>query len=366
VRIGVNALYLIPGGVGGTEVYLRSLLAALAAIDSANRYFVFVNRETDKDLAPEAENFRIVRQAVAGRNRPARLLWEQTVLPLEALRRRLDVMFNPGFTAAALSPAVNVTVFHDLQHKRHPEHFRRFDLPAWRLMLWVSAHVSQTLVAPSEATREDLLRYYPLTPERVVTIPHGVDERFFALGQARRMEAVEPLWLCVSTLHPHKNIERLVRVFARFREAHPEYRLALAGMRGFQTGRVEAVIGELGLRDSVRITGWIERDELYGLYRRARGFIYPSTFEGFGMPVLEALAAGIPTACSAIEPLVEIAGRAAETFPPEDEQAMLGVMERLIERPPVDEGGPARARLYSWQQAAQRTLAAIYRSTSSS
>ncbi len=359
MRIGVNALYLIPGAVGGTEIYLRSLLAALAAIDGSNRYFVFVNRETGDDLAPKAANFRVLRQVVPGRIRAARLIWEQKVLPLQALWHRLDVMFNPGFTAPVISPAVNVTVFHDLQHKRHPEYFRWFDLPAWRLMLWASAHASRMLVAPSEATRADLLRYYSLAPARVATVPHGVDERFFELGRERRKEEVEPLLLCVSTLHPHKNIERLVRVFGRFRATHPEYRLVLAGMRGFHAGSVEALIDALELRDSVRVTGWIEREELYGLYRRARGFLYPSAFEGFGMPVLEALAAGIPTACSAVEPMLGIAGGAAETFSPEDDGAMLQAMERLLRVPAVDERGPARAALYSWRRAAEQTLAVI-------
>src|SRR5579863_6791650 len=98
LRIGVNALYLIPGGVGGTEIYLRSLLTALAGIDSANQYFVFTNRETGPDLVPKASNFTAVPQPVRAVSRPMRILWEQTGLPLAIARRALDVMFNPGFT----------------------------------------------------------------------------------------------------------------------------------------------------------------------------------------------------------------------------------------------------------------------------
>src|ERR1700722_7276089 len=97
-RIGVNALYLIPGGVGGTEIYLRRLLAALASIDSENEYFVFTNIETT-DLVPRQANFYWKPQAVRARFRPARILWEQVVLPIGAARYRLDVLFNPGFTA---------------------------------------------------------------------------------------------------------------------------------------------------------------------------------------------------------------------------------------------------------------------------
>src|SRR5437016_1420198 len=110
MRIGINALYLIPGGVGGTEIYLRGLLGALAEIDSANRYFVFTNRETGPDLTPKAENFKHSPQRLRAISRPARILWEQTVLPLNAARFKLDVLLNPGFTAPLASPCPQVTV----------------------------------------------------------------------------------------------------------------------------------------------------------------------------------------------------------------------------------------------------------------
>src|ERR1035437_7921469 len=106
-RIGVNALYLIPGGVGGTEIYLRRLLAALASIDGENEYFVFTNRETASDLVPRQANFHWKPQAVHARFRAARILWEQTVLAVEAAR--LDVLFNPGFTSPVLAPCARVT-----------------------------------------------------------------------------------------------------------------------------------------------------------------------------------------------------------------------------------------------------------------
>src|SRR5271170_4787503 len=112
-RIGVNALYLIPGGVGGTEIYLRELLTALAAIDTSNEYFVFTNLETGAELVPQQANFHHRPQAIRARFRPARILWEQIVLPLEASRFHLDVMFNPGFTAPLGSLCHSVTTFHD-------------------------------------------------------------------------------------------------------------------------------------------------------------------------------------------------------------------------------------------------------------
>ena len=360
LRFGVNALYLIPGGVGGTEIYLRALLAALAEIDGENRYFLFTNRETEADLAPRRPNFTLEPQAVRAANRPARILWEQTALPLAARRLELDAMLNPGFTAGLLCPCPQVTVFHDLQHKRHPEYFRWFDLPFWRCCLYGSAHVSRLLLPISEATASDLRRYYRLPASRLRVVPLGVDEEFFAVGRRR---APEPLLLAVSTLHPHKNLDRLLRAFAIFRRQRPEFRLVVCGMHGFFTGPLHRLRDELELGDAVEFPGWIPRDEVYDLYARAWAFVYPSLFEGFGLPLPEALAAGIPTACSNIEPLAGIAGDAALQFDPLSVEAMADAMLRVAGdgdlRRRLAEAGPLRAARFSWNATAQATLEAL-------
>ncbi|HEY2845489.1 MAG TPA: glycosyltransferase family 1 protein [Bryobacteraceae bacterium] len=357
-RIGINALYLIPGGVGGTEIYLRELLIALAAIDSTHEYFVFTNLETHDDLVPKQANFHWKPQAVHARIRPARILWEQIILPVETARYRLDVLFNPGFTAPVLSPCRQVTVFHDLQHKRHPEYFRWFDLPFWRLLLWAAAHRSQGLIAVSAATAADLLRFYRIPKERVAVIAHGVEPAFSRLDRSR----IDDYLLCVSTLHPHKNVPRLIRAYGREKRDYP---LVLAGLRGFHAAAIEKLIRELALQDSVRVTGWVPRDELYRLYQLARAFIYPSTFEGFGMPVLEALAAGIPTACSDIPPLREVAGDAALFFDPLDEDALAAAMDRVMSdeslRTQLAHAGPSRARPFTWERSAAQTLEVLLR-----
>jgi glycosyltransferase involved in cell wall biosynthesis len=352
-RIGVNALYLIPGGVGGTEIYLRELLKALAQLDGANEYLVFTNLETQADLVPKQANFHWKPQAVHARFRPGRIVWEQIVLPFEAARYRLDVLFNPGFTAPVFAPCRQVTVFHDLQHKRHPEYFRWFDLPFWRMLLWASAHRSDRLIAVSEATRADLLLFYHIPQERTVVIAHGVEPAFSSLDRSR----TEAYLLCVSTLHPHKNLPRLIRAYG---SKPRDFRLILAGLRGFHAEPVERLITEMGLKESVQITGWVPREELYALYARARAFAYPSVFEGFGMPVLEALAAGIPVACSDIAPLREVAGDTALFFDPLDEDDIASAIERIMNdvilRDSLAKSGLERARGFTWERSARQTL----------
>lgn len=355
-RIGVNALYLIPAGVGGTETYLRRILTALASIDHANDYFVFTNLETDADLAPRQPNFHWKPQAVRARFRPARILWEQTMLPIEAARDRLDVMFNPGFTAPILCPCPCVTVFHDLQHHHHPEHFRWFDLPFWRLLLWASAHRSRRLIAVSEATRADLESVYHLPRDRISVIHHGVGQEFFGIDRSQ----VEPFVLCVSTLHPHKNLDRLIRAYA---QRARDWRLVIVGLRGFYAKPLDALIAELGVGEKVRLTGWVSHAELLQMYAKCQAFIYPSTFEGFGMPVLEAMAAGVPVACSNIPPLREVAGDAALFFNPSSVDAIAQALDRITTddelRAHLSHAGPTRARTFSWERAAAETLKAL-------
>ena len=360
LRIGVNALYLIPGGVGGTEIYLRGLLAGLAGIDAANQYFIFTNRETGPDLVPQQPNFQRLPQPVRAVSRPARILWEQAVLPLAAVRHSLDVVLNPGFTAPLFCPCPQVTVFHDLQHKRHPEHFRWFDLPFWQFFLFWSAHVSRLLLAVSATTAADLLKYYRLPKSKVRVTPSGVDPIFFDIARRRRPE---PFLLAVSTLHPHKNLDGLLRAFARFRPTHPEFRLVVCGLHGHSTRRLHELRDSLDLRDAVEFPGWIPREDLHELYARAWAFLYPSRFEGFGLPLLEALAAGIPTACSGIEPLSSIAAGAALEFDPLDTAAIAEAMVRITTdealRTCLAQAGPRRAAQFSWLETAEGTLAAL-------
>jgi glycosyltransferase involved in cell wall biosynthesis len=361
LRIGVNALYLIPGGVGGTEIYLRSLLRAMAEIDSPHRFLVYRNRETGTDLLPSSPRFEGRQCGVRAVVRPLRILYEQLVLPRLAARDGIDVLFNPGFTAPAWAPCPQVTVFHDLQHKRHPEYFRWFERPFWDLFLAISARVSRRVIAVSPATAADLERFYGLRGERVAMIWLGVDERFFELAGKRQAPAARVL-LCASTTHPHKNHLRLLRVFARFRARHPEWRLVLTGVRGFADREVQQEIDRLDLRAAAALTGWVEREKLYGLFAQASAFVYPSTFEGFGLPVLEAMAAGLPVACSDIEPLRTISGGAAARFDPGDEESMLAALERITHWPGSETlaaAGPARAREFSWGAAAARTLGVL-------
>jgi glycosyltransferase involved in cell wall biosynthesis len=320
LRIGINLLFLIPGGVGGTEIYTRNLLDSLAKVDSTNRYFVFRNVETDASIVPDRPNFVDCPQPIRATFRPARILYEQTALVAAILRARLDVVLNGGYTAPLLCPVPMVTVFFDLQYKIHPENFRKLDLLFWRMLLPASARRSRRIVAMSEAARRQIETYYPWCRGSIDIVPHGIERRFSEIAITREAKTSFGRYiLAVSTLGPHKNYDGLLRAYARYRGTHPDLRLVIVGIKGSQAEQLVALRDALGLEHAVTFTGWIPREELYELYADALAFAYASKFEGFGIPVLEAIAAGIPTACSAIPSLLEIAEGCVRFFDPNDD-----------------------------------------------
>jgi glycosyltransferase involved in cell wall biosynthesis len=235
-----------------------------------------------------------------------------------------------------------VTVFHDLQHKRHPEYFRWFDLPFWNFFVWASAQRSRGAIAVSVATHDDFERYYNRPSE---VIHHGVEREFLEIAQRREPQNY---LLCVSTTHPHKNLQRLLRVHAQI-ENPPK--LILTGVRGFAAEEIDSLAG-----DSVEIAGWVPRERLHELYRGALGFIYPSTFEGFGMPVLEAMAAGIPVACSDIPPLREIARSTVHFFDPTSDREIRDALLLLASGKIPTDAAQRRAAQFTWEKTARATL----------
>ena len=313
-----------------------------------NEYFVFTNRESDPALVPRAENFRRAPQEVRAENRPQRILYEQFRLPFAVKSAGCDVLLNPGFTCPLLSSCPSVTVFHDLQHKRRPEYFRAFDLPAWQFLLWAAAHRSRALIAVSEATRSDLRLLYRVD---AAVVPHGVEQAVFDIAARRDPRR---FILCLSTLHPHKNLERLIRAWRAVDRR--DYHLVIAGLRGFHTQQIEKTIADLRVEERVRLTGWLERGEVLELLRTAAACIQPSTFEGFGMPVLEAMAAGVPLACSDIAPFREVTGGTVPLFDPLNDDAIRDALVALLCNRPDMAAARQRACAFTWPRAARLTL----------
>jgi glycosyltransferase involved in cell wall biosynthesis len=370
LRIGVNALYLIPGGVGGTEIYLRNLLGALAEIDRRNEYFVYLNRETDVDLCPRQANFAPVDTGVKATFRPGRLIWEQLRLPSHTRTDKLDVLFSPGFTAPLTGSGRRVTVIHDLQHKRQPQNFGRFELMAWEWCVAQSVKTASTIITVSESSKKDIVEFYGTPREDIRVVPHGVEDDFFGLkknetyGPELLTQAGlpdSPYLLAVSTVHPHKNWERLIDAYEAVTRQEADLQLVISGLPGKSWEGLKKLIASKGLGGRVHLLGWQPRKTLIGLFKYADSLVFASTFEGFGMPVLEALASGTPVACSDIAPLRELADGCASFFDPHSSDdiaaAIRGLRQDEFQRVKFVNAGLQRSKDSTWRRAAQQTLA---------
>jgi glycosyltransferase involved in cell wall biosynthesis len=328
LRVGIDVSPLALTRAG-TARHIRSLLTALAD-------------EPGLDLR---------RYSFGGRGRalvPVRDVgWYPAVLPAHARRDRLDVLHCPTQRAPVRSPVPLVVTFHDLAVLRHPETFNRWTRSYSRLALARVVKAAKRLIAVSEFTRRELLELLEVPAEKVRVIPNAVGAPFEAQGEAAAGDYV----LAVSTLEPRKNLPRLVEAFGR--AGLNGCRLVVAGAPGWGGVRLDG--------DRVQWLGEVRDEELARLYRGARCVAYVSLYEGFGLPVLEAMACGAPVVAGRNEAAEEVAGEAAVLVDPLDPDAIAAGLAEAIDRSDeLSARGLERARAFDWAAVARAT-AEVYR-----
>jgi glycosyltransferase involved in cell wall biosynthesis len=348
MRVGVNALFLIPGEVGGSETYLVETLRALAATQPDLDLLVFTNLESDAFLCEhldEYENVDFHLVPIHARNRFVRIWREQTELPRLARAAGVQVLWSPGYVAPLRAPCPQVASILDMQYLSHPA-----DLvwPAWvvtHLLVMQTAERCQHLLTLSEFSKGEIVRETGVAPEKVTPTLLAAAPEFFApvapeAGAALRRDVLGfdgPFILCVANSYPHKNVHLLVEAFGLLAGEMP-HRLVLVGrpQRGVQ--RVQAALARLPAADRVLQLERVTSGELVALYQAADVFAFPSLYEGFGLPVLEAMAAGTPVVAMRRASVPEVGGDAI-TYCERDDATELAARIREV----VQLGAPARA-----------------------
>lgn len=368
-HIGLNALYLVPGEVGGSEIYARRLVDALGRARPDVRFTVFVGREAAPVLRGWGwpPNVVVHRLPVTARNKPARIAAEMTLLPGAAARAGVDLLHSLGTTSPLVVPGrPSIVTILDLIYEAYPTTFPTPARLGLKAIVGPGARRADRVITISEAVKDDVVERLRVPADRVDavllgrgmdTAPHATDEaelrERFGLGSSR-------IVLCVSAALVHKNIPRLLRAFAALGPAFDDCRLVVAGHQGRELERLSAEIDGLGLAGRVVLTGWIEDADLEGLYRVAACCAYPSLFEGFGMPVLEAMVRGVPLASSNATSLPEVAGDAALLFDPLDEAEIAAAIRTILSEPEtasrLRDAGRARAATFTWERCAEGVL----------
>ena len=366
-HIGLNLLYLVPGETGGMEVYARELIPALRAVDPEIRLTAFVNREAAESpvAAPWTEIPNVV-VPIRARRRTEWARGEQQHLPRLARRAGVDLLHSLANTAPGWGPRPRVVTVHDLIAWRRPEAHLGVLSRGVRLLVRLAVARSQRVIAVSESTRRDLVEVLGVDPVRIDVVPNGVTlpatAGDAAAARARLGAGDRPIVLSASAKRPHKNLGRLLEAIERMDERPL---LVLPGYSTPYEDDLREQARALGVEDDVRFLGWTEAGELEDLYAAAACYAFPSYYEGFGLPVLEAMARGVPVVASDRSSLPEVAGGAAILFDPDDAGAVArALQEVLADGARADELrrlGHAQVERFSWEAAARGTLASYER-----
>jgi glycosyltransferase involved in cell wall biosynthesis len=366
-HVGLNLIFLVPGETGGMEVVARELIPALlAAAPPGMRFTAFVNREAaSAGDGPWGELIPAVTVPVSARNRVQWVLGEQTLLPVMAARAGIELMHSLASTAPAWGRFRRVVTVHDLIYARFPEAHAGIRDKGMRVLVPLAARRSDRVIADSLSTRQDLLEIIGVPPERVDVVPLGLGtvQREPSLGEREVRAKFElgerPLLLSVSAKRPHKNLLALIGALARLEPGERPV-LVLPGYPTAHETELRERAHALGVHDDVRFPAWVSSAELEGLWSIARGFVFPSLYEGFGLPVLEAMARGVPVACADASSLPEVAGDAALLFDPRSETTIADALRRLLGdeelRACLTALGVERAARFTWQRTARLTL----------
>ncbi|MDI6766949.1 MAG: glycosyltransferase family 1 protein [Bacteroidota bacterium] len=371
MKIGINLLYLIPGVVGGTETYAWGLLNGLAKVDQKNEFIVFLNREAAHWQLPSINNFVRVVCPVSGSNRWGRYFFEQVKLPRLLQKYNIDLVHSLGYVSPLLTNRVSVVTIHDLNYRDIGKHIPLFRRVALHFFVKQSALKATRVITVSEFSRNEIINSFNIEPDKVkVTYEASRFSRGFHNEGHQNNDSVmlnitSPYIIAFSSQSAHKNIPRLLKAYNLARMQNKGIpQLVLIGHKP-SNGEFISVVNELKLFENIRFTGYLDAISLQTVLCGAQIMVFPSYYEGFGLPVLEAMEFGVPVICSNRAALPEIAGNAALFFNPFDIEDIAEKILQLTTNPKLQdnlrEKGYRNSSRFSWHKTALNTLE-VYKS----
>jgi len=364
IRIAIDA-HSVGTKLGGNESYAVNLIEALAQIDSVNNYTIYVTTNEARDrFSNRWSNFK-VRSTLP--HTP--LIRIPLTLSAELRKHPVDVL-HVQFTAPPFCPCPVVVSIHDLSFEHLPQTFKRRSRTQLRLTVRHTARRAARILSLSEYTRSDIMATYGIESDRIEAIPIAAPDHFCTVIDKRELQRVRHNYgidrdyiLSVGSIQPRKNLARLVKAYAQLRgdcSADKLPKLVLVGKCAWLYDETLRTLDELGVRDSVILTGYVPESDLPALYSSALCFVYPSYFEGFGLPPLEAMKCGAPVIVGNRTSLPEVVGDAGLTVDPFDVDAIAGAIRKLMNdstlRSTLSQKGQERASAFTWRDTARQTL----------
>lgn len=363
MKIAVDA-HAIGRHLTGNEVYVRSLLREFAALDTESEFIAYVSEPGADSLAPP--RFRKRRVST---NPYVRLGWDLTRRIIADAPDLLHVQY----TAPVINQVPVVATVHDVSFIEHPEYFPWWRRNQLRASVARTVRIAQRIITVSEFSRDAIIRAYRIPEEKVCVTPNAASREFRVVSPGKALKAVQeqfgvdaPFVLSVGDLQPRKNHIGLIEAFAAMLKAHPQmkHHLILAGQDTWFTPRVRAAAADSGFRNRIHFTGFVSDADLVNLYNACEAFVFPSFYEGFGLPILEAMACGRAVACSATSAMPEVADGAGLLFDPGNPSSIARAMTDILMdrdlKATLEARGLQRAGHFSWKKSAAATLA-VYR-----
>lgn len=357
----------------GISRYIRNLLLGFAKLGEPEDITVFASDRRAPRLLPNGERLHWCFSRWSTAKASRRIAWEQLALPLAASRKGIRVLHSPAHVAPLAWRGRSVVTVHDLSFLLLPQAFSAANRLYLSAFTRLSVRRADIVLTVSENTRRDVIRLLGARPERVRVAYNGVEEVFRPLPAEqveefrRRRGLAERFILFLGTLEPRKNVARLVEAYARLRQAGFPHQLVIGGGRGWLYEEIFALVQRLGVEKEVLFPGFIPLEEEPLWYNAAEVFAYPSLYEGFGLPPLEAMACGVPVVASSTSSLPEVVGEAAILVDPYSLDDLTAALKRVLSdealRHELSGRGLARARQFSWDQTA-RMAAEVYRELS--
>ncbi len=367
MRIGIDYTAAVRQGAGIGR-YTRELVRALAELDRSHDYVLFAatggQRLTDTAWP---SNFQM--RAVPLSDRALVILWHRLQLPLwvEFVTGRVDIFHSPDFVLPPVRRAKTLVTVHDLSFIRYPQ-CADANLRAYlNKVVPRSVHRADMVLADSQSTKDDLVELLGVEPARIEVVYPGVEKRFHPIEDHALLEKVRKRYnlpprfiLGLGTLQPRKNFTRLVQAYSSLITHYPFLQLVIAGGKGWLYEEIFATVEQLSLEEKVIFPGFVADGDLPALYNLADLFVFPSLYEGFGLPPLEALACGTPVITSDASSLPEVVGEAGLMVEATDVEALAEAMKRVLEDDALRERmiakGMKQARKFTWEQAAAKLL----------
>ena len=350
LRIGIEA-HVVGRRQTGNERVMSNLITALGEVSGHRLVVYFTLPEAAAEWRSRAGG-RLEIRMLRPTNPFVRI---PLALPWLARRDRLDVLLS-HVNAPPVAPCPVVTLIHDVAFARHPEYFSRLE----------RAYMNRTVITVSGFTRDEVVALYGIPAAKITVAHNGVDPQFLD-GVSRSAPVEPPFFLAIGNLQPRKNLVTLIRAYRRLVRERPDVpeRLVIVGKEFFRAGSLYAEADELRRAGRIVFTGYLADDELVGLLQRATAFAYPSVYEGFGLPVVEAMAVGAPAMAADIPVMREVAGADAMLLPVTDEAAWADGLARMASdqalRSSLAARGRERAAGFSWERSARAVVSTLER-----